>query len=140
MKVVKGENQFILKIDVGEKIMESLKDFMRNEKLPSASFTGIGATEHCTIGYFDRDRKEYLNKDINTVCEITSLVGNLGWDADGNPMVHCHITLGFPDYHIEGGHLVEGIVGVVGEIYVVPNSERVVRAVDDKFGLALMDL
>jgi predicted DNA-binding protein with PD1-like motif len=140
MKILKSENQYILKIQVGEKIMESLKEFMRAEKLPSGSFTGIGATESCTIGYFDRTNREYLNKTVDIVCEITSLIGNLGWDQDGNPMIHCHITLGFPDYHIEGGHLVEGTVGVVCEICVIPNSERVIRRKDDTFGLMLMNL
>ncbi|MFH1515254.1 MAG: PPC domain-containing DNA-binding protein [bacterium] len=138
MKIIKGDTSCILKITVGEEIIKSLKEFMRHEKLQSASFTGIGATERCVIGYFDRENKVYLNKTVDTVCEITSLVGNLGWDENNEPMVHAHITLGFPDYHVEGGHLVEGVIGVVGEIIVVPNSERIVRRVDEKFGLMLM--
>lgn len=138
MKVFKGDSCYILKITAGEEIMESLKDFMRSEKLQSASFTGIGATERCVIGYFDRERKEYLNKTVDIVCEMTSLVGNIGWDESDEPVIHAHITLGFPDYHIEGGHLVEGVIGVVGEIFVYPNSERIVRRVDGQFGLMLI--
>ena len=138
MKIIKGNSFYILKITVGEEIMGSLKDFMRCEKPQSASFTGIGATERCVIGYFDREKKEYLNKIVETVCEVTSLVGNIGWDENDEPVVHAHITLGFPDYHVEGGHLVEGVIGVVGEIVVVPGSERIVRRVDEQFGLMLM--
>ncbi len=138
MKILKGDNSFVIKIPVGEEIMASLKEFMRQEKLPSASFTGIGAIEKCVIGYFDRNQKKYLHKTIDTVCEITTLMGNLGWDENDEPMIHAHITLGFPDYHIEGGHLVEGVIGVVGEIVVIPGTVRIVRKKDDQFGLMLM--
>ncbi|MCD6217579.1 DNA-binding protein [bacterium] len=138
MKTLKGNDSFVIKIPVGEEIMASLKEFMRQEKLPSASFTGIGSIEKCVIGYFDRDQKKYLTKTIDAVCEITTLIGNLGWDENDEPMIHAHITLGFPDYHIEGGHLVEGVIGVVGEIVVIPGTVRIVRKKDDQFGLMLM--
>ena len=140
MNISIGENNYILSIQVGEEIVSSLKEFMKQEKLPSASFIGLGATERTIIGYFDRNRKEYLNKTIDTICEITSLVGNIGWNEKDEPVVHAHITLGFPDYHVEGGHLMEGVIGVVGEIIITPHSEIVIRKKDDKFGLMLMDL
>lgn len=50
-------------------------------------------------------------------CEITSLVGNISW-TDGAPVVHAHVTLGGQDFSVVGGHLVEGTIGVTGEIWI----------------------
>lgn len=140
MKISHDGTRYILKLDVGEEIVSCLKSFMNDEKLASASFTGIGATERAVIGYFDRVKKEYTRKTIDTVCEITSLIGNLAWSESDEPIVHGHITLGFPDYHIEGGHLFEGFIGVVGEILVTPFNNIIVRKKNDNFGLMLMDI
>jgi uncharacterized protein len=140
MDISTCENNYILNLSVGDEIISSLRAFMNQMKLPSASFIGLGASEHTIIGYFDRNRKEYINKTIDTVCEITSLVGNIAWNEKEEPIVHAHITLGFPDYHVEGGHLVEAVIGVVGEIMICPYSEMIIRKKDKNFGLMLMDI
>jgi len=140
MNVTHDGKIYILKLNIGEEIMASLKELMANEKLPSGSFTGIGATERAIIGYFDRIKKEYIKKTIDTVCEITSLIGNIAWTENDEPIIHAHITLGFPDYHIEGGHLFEGIIGVVGEIIITPLNIKIVRKKDELSGLMLMDI
>jgi len=140
LNIIDDGHTYILKLNVRDEIMSSLWEFMHMKKIHSASFTGIGATEHAVIGYFDREKKEYIKKTIDTVCEITSLIGNLGWTENNEPIIHAHITLGFPDYHIEGGHLFEGVIGVVGEIMIIRNKIRLTRKKDERFGLMLIDI
>ena len=109
----------IIRIDPGEKIMESLVSYLagRESDIPSGFLTGIGATSCCEIGWFDLTDQEYKTHLVEENCEITSLVGNISW-VEGKPIVHAHITLGRKDYSIVGGHLIDGTISVTCEIYI----------------------
>lgn len=140
MQIAEFEKMYVIKISAGEKLMESIFKFMNEKNIQSGSINGIGALENTKIGYFDRDQKKYLYKVVEPCCELVSLTGNLAWADDGKPIAHVHVALGLPDYSVVGGHLVEGTVGVVGEMIVIPNEEKIIRKRDDGFGLQFMDL
>jgi predicted DNA-binding protein with PD1-like motif len=140
MDIVEFKNMFVIKVSAGEKLMESIFKFMNQQDIQSGSINGIGALENTKIGYFDRNQKKYLYRVVEPCCELVSLTGNLAWADDGKPIAHIHVALGLPDYSVVGGHLVEGTVGVVGEMIVVPNKEKIIRRRDEGFGLQFMDL
>jgi len=118
--------------------LETLRQYVKQHDIPSGFVTGIGATERCELGYFDRTKKQYLTKVVEESCELVSLTGNIAW-ADGEPIIHAHVALGFPDFHIEGGHLVEATVSVTGELYVHRIGQAAHRTLDDVTGLKLLD-
>ena len=130
----------IVRIDPGEKIMESLLRYIgeRPDEIPSGFLTGIGATSSCEIGWYDLSDEEYKTRVIDENCEITTLIGNITW-VEGKPLVHAHITLGKQDYSIIGGHLVEGTISVTGEIWI-HQSDLVFTRTPSRFkGLKLID-
>ncbi len=131
---------YIVRIDPGEKIMESLTTFLAGKKdlIPSGFLSGIGASSSCEIGWYDLGDGEYKTRLIEENCEITSLIGNIGWDGD-QPIVHAHITLGKKDYSIVGGHLVEGTISVTCEIYIHLARTTVNRKPGLFQGLKLID-
>lgn len=138
MKKVKlSDTDWLVRLDAGDEIVASLMEFAREEKITGASLTGIGAVGGLKYGYFDIDLLEYQVAEEGISLEIVSLVGNLG-RLDGEPILHAHISVGFPDRTIKGGHLVEGIISVTGEIFVRTYPTAIERGKDERFGLNLI--
>ncbi len=118
----------VVRIDPGEKIMETLLQYLsdKQDEFPSGFLTGIGAVSSCEIGWYDLGVEEYKTTVVDENCEIVTLMGNIAW-IEGSPMVHAHISLGRKDYTIVGGHLVEGTISVTGEIWLHKSPVKVTR-------------
>jgi hypothetical protein len=132
------ENIHLVRLDVGDKIQESLKKYVKDHNIQSGYLSGIGATSHATIAWYDVVTGEYLTTEIDEICELTTLMGNVGW-YEGEPLIHAHVTLGKRDYSIIGGHLVEGIIGITGEIWIQASPFKVTRTLSDFPNLKLID-
>jgi len=130
----------IIRLDPGDKIMESLLSYLADKQaeIPSGFLSGIGATSSCEIGWYDLADREYRTHLVEENCEITTLVGNVAWD-EGKPVVHAHITLGRKDYTLLGGHLVEGTISVTGEIYLHLSKTVITRKPGVFKGLKLIE-
>lgn len=124
----------IIRLDPGEKIMESLLNYLEGKQdiLPSGFLSAIGATSNCEIGWYSIPDDKYQTTVIGENCEIVGIIGNIAW-IDGVPVVHAHITLGKEDYSTVGGHLIEGTVSVTCEIYIHKVPIPVSRASSEKF-------
>jgi hypothetical protein len=136
-KLKLSENDWLVRLDVGDEIVGSIMEFARQEGVKAASLRGIGAVGGLKYGYFDVDDKEYKVAEESISLEIVSLVGNLA-RIDGEPILHAHIAVGFPDMSIRGGHLVEGTISVTGEIFVRIYDVGIERGKDEQFGLNLI--
>lgn len=130
-------NDWLVRLDAGDEIITSLLEFTRAAGITAASFTGIGAVGELKYGYFDITKKEYKVAEETISLEIVSLVGNLA-RIDGEPIVHAHISVGFPDMSVRGGHLVQGVISVTGEIFVRTYRAEINRGRDEFFGLNLI--
>jgi len=130
----------LIRLDRGDKIMESLMGYLegKQDEIPSGFLTGIGATSACEIGWYDLEDGEYKTTHVDENCEIISLMGNVAW-VEGKPMIHAHITLGKRDYTAAAGHLVEGIISVTGEIWLHRAMFPVKRSPAKFKGLKLID-
>ena len=138
MKTIKlSDDDWLVRLDAGDEIITSLLEFALAAGITAASFTGLGAVGGLKYGYFDIDKKEYAVAEETISLEIVSLVGNLA-RIDDDPIVHAHISVGFPDMSVRGGHLVQGIISVTGEIFIRTYKAEVVRSKDKSFGLNLI--
>ena len=138
MKTLKlSSNDWLVRLDVGDEIVASLVKFAGDENVKSASISGIGAVGGLKYGYFDINKKEYQVAEETISLEIVNLTGNLA-RIDGAPILHAHISVGFPDMTIRGGHLVEGIISVTGEIFVHTYDVDIERDEKNQFGLKLI--
>lgn len=57
MNYRKFENQYVIRLDRGEEIVESLKTIAEKENIKLAYLTGIGAVGKVTAGVFDTKEK-----------------------------------------------------------------------------------
>jgi len=121
----------------GADLLESLTQFVRKEKITAGRISGIGATTHAVIAYYDQNQKKYLSMEFPGGMEILNLHGNVSI-RDGNPFVHVHILLGDPQGKVFGGHLMPGtklwaFEAIIDEF----DGEELSRAEEPRTGLFL---
>ncbi|PYS90268.1 MAG: DUF296 domain-containing protein [Acidobacteria bacterium] len=134
-----GEKTFAIIFDKGDEVASGLLAFAKENKLSASHFTAIGAFERVTLGFFERERKDYKRISIDAQVEVLSLVGDIASDG-GEPKVHAHVVVGKADGTAHGGHLLEARVWPTLEVILVESPEHLRRKVDKKTGLALISL
>jgi predicted DNA-binding protein with PD1-like motif len=130
---------YIIRLDAGEKIVESLRSLCEQDKITAGFLNGLGAVSEAELGWFDRDAKDYRVLRVQEPCEIISLYGNVSV-FDGHPFLHCHIALGGRAFGVRGGHLREAVVSATCEITLTRFFDEIERKKDDETGLYLLDL
>jgi predicted DNA-binding protein with PD1-like motif len=134
-----GTQTLVLVFSSGESVTDALLAFARERRIHAASFTGIGAFERVTLGYFELQKRDYRRIQIDEQVEVISLVGNVAAGDDG-PKLHAHVVVGRSDGTAHGGHLIEARVRPTLEIVLVETPAQLQRRSDPATGLALIDL
>ena len=134
-----GEKTYILVFEKGDEFMDELLRFAREQHLDAARFTAIGAFSRATLGYFDRDRKDYRKISIDEQVEVLSLVGNIALN-EGKPKIHAHVVVGKADGTAHGGHILEAHIWPTLEVVVTESPRHLRRTTDEETGLALIHL
>ena len=127
---------YMIRIDVGEDIVESLKKLCEDERIRLGRVEAIGATDNAVIGVYDLEKKEYYPEKIDEFMEIASLNGNIT-AMDGKPYIHLHATLADQRHVIHGGHVLEMRVGATCEMFVTVLDSEVGRQKDEGLGINL---
>jgi predicted DNA-binding protein with PD1-like motif len=138
---VKGKkigNRWVLRLDKGDEIIESLTNFLKDNKIVSGYLTGIGATNDVKIGLFNTKDKRYITKTLKGDYEITSLMGNISLQ-NGEIKLHLHITIADEELKAYGGHLYFAKISAVCEIFIEEFPEILKRKEDIKTGLNLLE-
>jgi len=130
---------YVLVASPGEEALEALSGLARDEELSAAQLTAVGAFARATVGWFDREEKEYREIVIDQQCEVLSLVGDIALSDDG-PAVHAHVVLGLSDGQVRGGHLLKGEVWPTLEVVIRESPATLRKTYRPEIGLALIDL
>jgi hypothetical protein len=135
-----GEQKtWILVFDKGDEVMAAFKAFAREERIGAAHFTAIGAFSRATLGYFDRQRREYDRIPVDEQVEVLALTGDVTLSNDG-VQLHAHVVVGKRDGTAHGGHLLEAHVWPTLELMLTESPAHLRRTGDAASGLALIDL
>ena len=137
MRVFKSGNIFIIVLEKGDYVLESIKGFAMNYNQKSGFFFGIGAVKNPEIGFYDTSQGRYLKRTLEGGFEVISLLGNLSLDKEKNIIVHAHIGLADEEYRMYGGHLFEAQVSVTMELIFIP-TRTIIRRLDEETQLKLM--
>jgi len=137
MKVaLKDNRRYILRLDKGEKVMESIAQFMEQNAVKACTFTGIGTGSDLDLGYFNAHIKEYRRKRFLEDFEIVSFNGNGSVMAtDGKPVVHAHGSFSRTDFSMVAGHIFEIQVLATCEIFVISLDSDLKRENNPEFNL-----
>lgn len=134
-----GQKTYALIFDKGDEVVGELTAFARSQRIGAAHFTAIGAFSEVTLGYFQRDRKDYKRMALGEQVEVLSLLGDVALDASGEPKVHAHVVVGLSDGAARGGHLLAGRVWPTLEVILVESPSFLRKRHDPDSGLALID-
>ena len=137
MEFKRFENDYVVRLNKGENVIESLKKLCKEENIKLAEITGLGASDKVEIGVFNINTKEYKTKVFEGMFEITSLVGN-ATRKDGEVYLHIHINFGDAEGNVYGGHLVDSNISATSEIIVRKINGEVGRKLSEEIGLNLL--
>lgn len=136
MEYKKFGSIYVLRMNKGEEIVETLKEFCIENGIKLGWIKGIGLVNKATIGLFETKTKEYHSIDLNGDYEITSLLGNIS-TMNGEVYLHLHINLADHEYKTYGGHLNSAVIGATGEFIIETINGTVDRIFNEEIGLNL---
>lgn len=129
-------NTYMLRIDVGEEILESLKAMCAREGVRLAQVSAIGAADRAAVGVYDLAEKQYHREDLEGFMEIANLSGSVT-EMNGEPYIHLHATLADQRNILHGGHVISMRVGATCEMFVQVLDGSVTREKDESLGINL---
>ncbi len=127
-------SQYIVRLDAGERIAETLRALCERDAIGGGYFHGLGAVGEAEIGHFDPAADDYRWVRLEGPREIVSLYGNIT-TVEGKPFIHAHIALGDGAFAVRGGHLKEAVVSATCEITLVRFRDEIGRRKDEASGL-----
>ena len=130
---------YVVRLDAGEKIVETLTALCERDAIGGGYFSGLGAIAEAEIGHFDPASKDYTWAKLSGPREIVSLHGNVT-KVDGRPFIHAHIALGDEAFAVRGGHLKEAVVSVTCEISLIRFRDDIGRKKDAATGFLKLAL
>lgn len=137
-RTAKQKDFYLVVLDKGEEIIETLTSFAAREKIEGAAVLGIGGVTDVTLGFFDRAKKEYLKKTLTGFYELTSLVGNISM-LSSKQFCHLHAVVSGADMTPFSGHLFKATVSLTAEIFIRPLT-KIEREFNAEIGLNLIHL
>ncbi len=138
MEYKKAGARYIVSVEKGEEIIETLTQFCKEQNIEGASIMGVGATDHFEIAYYDTNDEEYYSKEFKGDHEIAPMMGNVSL-KDGEPFVHIHINLAGDDHNAKAGHLNKAVVSAACEVFIDP-AGKIERSYDEETDLDLWNL
>jgi len=130
---------FMLVFDKGDEFTTTLLKFARQQRLVGGHFVGLGAFKNVTVGFFEREQKDYQKIEIDEQVEVMSLTGNIAI-ADDRPKIHAHVVVGKRDGTAHGGHLLKAHVWPTLELTLIETTTELRRVVDEETNLPLIIL
>ncbi len=125
----KCETGYVIRLEIGEEVQESLRQFAEKTKIKGAFYQGIGALTHVELAFFCTDTNSYDRRFFSEEYELVSLLGNLS-STEGVFLPHSHVTLGDKNFNTYSGHLVRGVVSVTAELLLTPVDLALTRKDD----------
>jgi uncharacterized protein len=134
MEFRKEAAHFVIRLEKGEKIMETLNLFLSERQIKGGFFQGIGGVSDAEIGYFDLEKRQYLWKVLKSPMEVVSFMGSISETG-----IHAHICLADSNFILHGGHLKEATVSLTLEVFLT-EMKKIRKKDDPQTGLKLMEL
>jgi len=139
MKFKKFGNKYIVRIDRGEEVVESLTKFCEQNSIKLGSITAIGASDKITIGLFDVKTKKYHSKELTGDYELAPVIGNIT-TKDGKIYLHLHANVSDSEHRSFGGHLNSAVISGTFEAVIDVIDGEVEREFNEEVGLNLFKI
>jgi len=135
--VLQDKNQYVLKIENGEELVEQIKQFCKQEGVQAGTFTCIGAVNEAEVRWYNLAEKKYQPKRFAQQMEIASGIGNVSL-LENNLVVHLHCVFSGEDYTTVAGDVSFAKVSGACEVMFTKLEGVMQKAYDPETGLNLM--
>jgi predicted DNA-binding protein with PD1-like motif len=139
MQFVRQGERVQLRFLSGEPFVETVLPWLASEGVGFAALSGLGAVRGATVSYWNAQMQQYETHELTDQMEVVSLIGNVTL-RDAKPFIHAHVSLGRNDLSLVGGHMNELRVHPTLEVWLRPEPDPVIRALDESCGLYVMQL
>jgi uncharacterized protein len=134
-----GLRTFAIVFQKDDEVRKGLLEFAKTNRFADSYLSAIGAFSEVTLGFFDRQKKQYLKIPLREQVEVLSFTGNIVRN-DGRPSLHAHVVVGKSDGTAHGGHFIDGRVWPAFEMILSEMPVHLWRSHDEETGLALIRL
>jgi predicted DNA-binding protein with PD1-like motif len=128
-----------IRLEDGDDILMSLRRFAESKGVRAGLLDGIGSLKKVRLGYYDFESRKYSWQAFEEDMEILNLSGNVS-TKDTAYIPHVHVSLGRKDFSTLGGHLDDGSLANMVEVFVRKLPGKLVKAHDEKIGLNVLQL
>lgn len=133
-KMANTTQPFILVLNSGDELIESITQCAKDAKLMGASVGGLGQLHNPTLAYFSSNPNDKPTlTTFSGYYELASLNGDIT-NNENKYYTHLHTTLADKKFRGIAGHVNTAKVGLTAEITIIPLSAPVQRTVDPKTG------
>ena len=139
MQYKKINDIYVLRLDLNENIIESIKVLCEENNIKAAMISGLGVARDVELICYNRLTKSSKKEKFIGDYEISSLIGNISI-LDNEILVHLHINLTDENFKVFGGHLVTGKIGMTGEIFIQVLEGKIKRVKDKNFDIQILSL
>lgn len=133
----KFNDTYMIRLDIGDEIVESLKTICRDNRISLGSIMGFGTTDSAQIGLLETGTKTYHPQAYTGDMEITAINGTVS-QMNGEVYLHIHANLALPSHEVIGGHLDYAVVSAVAEIILQSIDGVAEREYSDVAGVNLL--
>lgn len=137
MKFRQFDQTYLVRLDKDEEVIQTLKDFAKDNHITLASLQGIGAANKIKVSLFEVENKIYQSKEFLGDFEIAPLLGNIT-TMKGETYLHIHINFSDKNFNSFGGHLNEAYISATCEIVINCWEGEVDRKFSQEIGLNLL--
>lgn len=138
-RYVKTGSGYLMVLREGDNVFQEIEKLATVEKVPAASFYGLGFAGSATFGFYDFDQKKFNPKESKRV-EMGSLTGSIAWNEKG-PSLHMHGVATDENFQAFGGHLLSLKVGTGSmEITVLVHPQKLERKVEQPLNANVLQL
>ena len=117
----------VVSLETGDEIHSSIKEICKREVITMGTITGFGGINYIKVGIWNNKKNGYDYMVANDRdMELLNLTGNISV-LDGEVFTHIHVTAADTTFRVFGGHLAEGIVQNLMELYIYPGEGRIDR-------------
>ena len=139
MELKEKNNVIFLRLFPDENINDMIIKACRENNVKTAVIlSGIGQAKNVKLGYF-RKKGDYSEERFTKPFEILSLTGNIVKQND-EYLLHLHAVLGDENKKTIGGHFINGIISITGEIVILKTKINAKRVYDEDTGLKALKL
>lgn len=144
MDYKKAGSDIYIRIDKGEKLVETILSVCQKEHILGGHFQGIGACDTATISTYIPEKQDFIHHTLSGMIEMISLTGNISADHTGAPVSHSHALFSWlkenGEVAVTAGHLKEARIGYTGEIVLHTSGMKIGRMFDPHGGIDVWDL